>query len=375
MLDLSALEGSTTKQTPGELPRMRLDLIEEDPYQPRKEFDEDAMVDITASIKANGVIQPIEIRPHPDKPGCWIIVHGARRYRGALRAALDEIPYYIGNGGNERQRLYIQVLENLQRDNLKPMELGEAIAKLIEEGESKADVAKGLGKDASFITHHLSLVDSPACIKQLYASGKCTSPKTLYDLRKLHDKNPSVVEGWCERVEKLDLTVDRYAVTKLSEEIAFVERQGHALAPSDSAASAQAAVETDHTEPEPAQIKEGQKEKPAGKKTTTQEATNPQDLAQEETDLPPLDPTPIVSHIPYHNPGNEHGERPPKPPANGAIKKPLLLVELNRRAAMLLLHRLPTSPGLVHVRFEDTGEDEEVEAGLLKITMLCQAIK
>jgi ParB family chromosome partitioning protein len=375
MLDLTALDNASTSvlHDPGEPPKMRLDLIEEDPDQPRKRFGKKAMDELISSVKQFGVTEPIGIRPHPTKPGYWMIVKGARRYRAALAAGLVEIPYYLSDTNDERVRRYHQAIENIQRENLSPMDIGLFIQYEIANGDSKAQIARDLGKDASYVTHHLALVDAPELIKQLYENDRCTSPKTLYDLRKLYDKNPEVVQDWYERAIKLGFTVDRFEVTKLADEIAYVDRQ-----PREPISSP--AVQTNTEETVLTNSVQGQQEPELAADISiapqaVTEVPSPQvisDSGKQTAEKEPAEPGAV--QVPFHNPKIEQEQTKPKP-TGMAIKKPLLLVENKSRAAMVLLHRQPSAPGLVYVRYEDNGDDEEVDAGLLKITLLCQASK
>jgi ParB family chromosome partitioning protein len=96
-----------------------LESIDEDPQQPRREFDADSLREIAASIAEHGMLQPVSVRPHPLQPDRWMINFGARRLRGARLAGLCEVPAFI----DERMDSYRQVVENEQRENLKPLEL------------------------------------------------------------------------------------------------------------------------------------------------------------------------------------------------------------------------------------------------------------
>jgi ParB/RepB/Spo0J family partition protein len=203
-LDLSVLEESLAEVTPGAESTgkpMELDLtdIEEDPNQPRKEFSSEAMAEITASIRERGVKSPVSVRPHPEKPGKWLLNFGARRYRGSVAAGKKAIPAFIDESHSD----YDQVIENTQRDNLRPIELALFIQRKLDSGASKADVARGLSLDKSVITFHLALIDAPAIVEEAYRSGRCTSPRTLYELRLLHETNPKPVEAWCKSVEEI----------------------------------------------------------------------------------------------------------------------------------------------------------------------------
>src|SRR4051812_36343684 len=118
--DLDAIEALDAPALPLGAPVLiALDLIDEDPAQPRCEFAEEALRELAATIAERGVKQPISVRPHPETPGRWIINFGARRVRASRLAGKEVVPAFVDAGVDE----YDQVIENEQRDGLKPMEL------------------------------------------------------------------------------------------------------------------------------------------------------------------------------------------------------------------------------------------------------------
>ena len=197
--------------------QLALDDISPDAKQPRTEFDTDAMNEIADSIRQRGVKTPISVRPDPQRPGKYIINFGERRYFGSKMAGKTTIPAFVDEDCNS----YDQVNENLQRADLTPMELARFIQGRIAAGDTKAAIARGIGKagtgkntDASFITHHLALIEPPACVAQAYAAGT-TSPRTLYELRALHQKHPQQVEAWCAQGPE----ITRPAIARLAENL------------------------------------------------------------------------------------------------------------------------------------------------------------
>lgn len=123
--------GSTTDGRPL---MVALDLINEDPDQPRREFSEEELESLAASIRIEGILQPIVVRRSP-KAGRFIIVMGARRYRAARLAALVEAPVIVQDAAEANP--YAQMVENIQRDDLKASEIARFItARLDAGGES-----------------------------------------------------------------------------------------------------------------------------------------------------------------------------------------------------------------------------------------------
>ena len=191
--------------------------IDEDPAQPRQEFDAESMEELEQSIKLHGVKTPVSIRPHPTEQKRWILNFGARRLRASKSVGKTTIPAFVDRSHTD----YQQVIENLQREDLKPRELAMFIKKKMDEGEKQAQIAELLGVNRSMVTNHLALIDPPACIDEIYTSGKCLSAKTLYDLRNLHKEFPKEVERWCSTAQE----ITRATVSSLSAKLRGPRKQ------------------------------------------------------------------------------------------------------------------------------------------------------
>lgn len=176
-----------------------LQEIDEDPHQPRQEFSEESLADLAESIRHHGVKTPISVRPHPTGANKWMVNFGARRLRASALAGKTTIPAFVDHQHTD----YQQVIENVQRDNLKPRELALFIKKKLDEGEKQVHIAELLGVDRSTITHHLALIEPPSCLEELYSSGRCQSAKILYDLRSLHKQFPQAVERFCQQAAEV----------------------------------------------------------------------------------------------------------------------------------------------------------------------------
>lgn len=356
-LDLSALDDDTppaSAEPTGKPLEIPLALIDEDPDQPRQEFTEEAMQEMEDSIRARGVKSPVSVRPNPAVPGRWLLNFGARRFRGSARAGKLTIPAFV----DESHDNYDQVIENIQRDELKPMELALFIQKRMNLGEKKGEIAKRLNKDSSFITNHLALVEAPPCIEDAYTTGKCTSAKTLYELRGLHDKFPEQVTEWCGNAD----VIDRRSVAELADVLKGNRKPAAPEVPAgsnepgagnDPAPAANAGADGAKGNAPDDATKKGEK-KGAGK------AKGDGDGAGGDGD------------------GQDLGELTSWPRGKAVsdpdlMKKPLLLVEYDGRSAAVLLNRKPSAAGLLRIRYEDGGGDAEVDAGLCKINLLTEA--
>jgi ParB family transcriptional regulator, chromosome partitioning protein len=169
---------------------LRLDTIDEDPEQPRKEFDASTLQELASTIVERGVRQPISVRPHPTEKGRWVLNFGARRLRASRLAGKAEIPAFIDESADS----YDQVIENEQREPLAPLELALFVRRRLAAGESQADVARRLGKSRQYITLATALIDAPDWLLAAYREGRCRGLTELYELRKLHSERPGRVE-------------------------------------------------------------------------------------------------------------------------------------------------------------------------------------
>ena len=133
--------------------------IKTNPYQPRKEFNKDSLKDLASSIKQKGVISPITLR---EKDGGYELIAGERRLRASKINKLKEIPAYIIEVKNDSDMMQIALIENIQRDNLNPIEESEAYALLKNEFKlTQSDIASKVGKSRSTITNSLRLLQLP----------------------------------------------------------------------------------------------------------------------------------------------------------------------------------------------------------------------
>jgi ParB/RepB/Spo0J family partition protein len=171
-------------------------LLYEDANNPRTEFPEDSLAELAADIQQRGVLQPLVVHS-ADGDGRHRIHFGAKRLRAAIRAGLDEVPVVVRDLPADR---YAQVAENQMRHGLTPIELASFIRAQVNAGDSNATVAKQLGMNLTAVAHHLSLLELPPVLDDALKSGRCTSPRTLHELSKLHAKSP----GQGDRLRKID---------------------------------------------------------------------------------------------------------------------------------------------------------------------------
>ena len=147
--------------------------IEPDPEQPRKRFDDDALNQLADSITENGLLQPIAVRPKKVGPG-YIIIAGERRWRAARLAGLDEVPVIIKDVTDE-QAAALALIENLQREDLGPIEEARAYARLLEEFQlTQETLAAKVGRSRSHIANFLRLMKLDEKVQDYLTSGVLT---------------------------------------------------------------------------------------------------------------------------------------------------------------------------------------------------------
>ena len=152
----------------GEVKYLKIDLIKDNSLQPRVNYDESKLNDLKASIKEKGVLQPILVRA---KNGGYEVIAGERRLKAARSLEMKEIPVIIKDV-TDREALVIALIENIQREELNPIEQSEAYKKLIEDSQYTQDeVAQSVGKDRSTITNLLRLLKLPIDMQNSVSKG------------------------------------------------------------------------------------------------------------------------------------------------------------------------------------------------------------
>jgi len=151
-----------------------VDLLVPNTSQPRRHFDEDALQELSDSIKAQGVLQPILVRPLASDPGLYEIVAGERRWRAAQRARLHQVPVSV-HELNDAQTLTIALIENIQRSDLSPMEEARAYRQLADDlGHNQENLAQAVGKSRSHVANLLRLLSLPLTVQKLVDEGRLT---------------------------------------------------------------------------------------------------------------------------------------------------------------------------------------------------------
>lgn len=158
----AAPEGGT--ESPPTLP---VEYLRANPFQPRKNFDPEEMESLTQSVRENGILQPILVRPASGQVNAYEIIAGERRWRAAQQAKLHDVPVLIREI-TDSQALEIALVENLQRQDLSPLEEAEGFRRLMEEFEhTQEELARILGKSRSHVANMIRLLGLPEKVKAM----------------------------------------------------------------------------------------------------------------------------------------------------------------------------------------------------------------
>ncbi len=171
-MDALFLDNSATEN---ENSTMMLNINEVEPNrnQPRKNFNQKALEELAKSIEQNGIIQPILVRPMSD--GSYQLIAGERRWRAARMAGLHEVPVTIREMTDEEASVFA-LIENLQREDLNPVEEAEGLKSLIESyGFTQEEAADRVGKSRTAVTNTLRLLKLPSPVLQMLGDGKITA--------------------------------------------------------------------------------------------------------------------------------------------------------------------------------------------------------
>ena len=152
-----------------------IEKIHPNPDQPRRHFDVDDLNDLAESIRSKGIIQPLVVRPHPNRVGDFEIVAGERRWRASQMAQLHTLPVVVRDL-SDRDVLEIAIIENIQRTDLNPIEEAIGYRQLMDKfGHTQEQMAVALGKSRSHIANNLRLLGLPEDVQALVVMGKLSS--------------------------------------------------------------------------------------------------------------------------------------------------------------------------------------------------------
>ena len=200
-INKQVVSAETKPQDTSDVLRIPVGLIEPNPYQPRMSFDNEAMQELCESIRTFGLIQPITVRRKGDK---YQIISGERRYRASIMAGMDMVPAYIRDA-SEQGMLEMAIVENIQRENLDPIEVAMSYQRLMEECRlTQEQMADRVGKKRASVANQLRLLKLPAKVQHDLKVGLVSvgHAKVL-----LAVEDPATQELLCDLIVKGGLSV------------------------------------------------------------------------------------------------------------------------------------------------------------------------
>lgn len=187
-----------------------LSLIDPDPNQPRTSFDEMRLETLAASLKAQGVIEPLIVSPHPETDGRYMLIAGERRWRAAGMAGLTRVAVVVRELTDE-QRLAVQLVENIDREELSVMEEALAVARLLDFGRKPKEVAEMLGKNLAWVSLRKKIATHQGSLEYFVVEGRTRDAETLAMLADL-EKLDSHMFGELLQMERVARSVVREAL-------------------------------------------------------------------------------------------------------------------------------------------------------------------
>jgi ParB family chromosome partitioning protein len=152
-----------------ELDQLPLKQLRPNPFQPREGLDPETLEELVASIRENGLLQPVLVRPTDE--GDWEVVAGERRYRAVQELGWTHVPVVVRDV-DDRTMLVLALIENLQREDLSPLDEARAFSRLVEEfGLTQSQVAERVGRDRSTVANTIRLLGLPPAVRELLSGG------------------------------------------------------------------------------------------------------------------------------------------------------------------------------------------------------------
>ena len=182
--------------------RIPTDMIEPNPFQPRMNFDNESLQELSDSIRTFGLIQPITVRRKKD--GKYQIISGERRYRASIMAGMDMIPAYVRDASDQGM-LEMAIVENIQRENLDPIEVAMSYQRLMEECRlTQEQMADRVGKKRASVANQLRLLKLPAKVQHDLKVGLVSvgHAKVLLGV-----EDPALQESLCDQIVRAGLSV------------------------------------------------------------------------------------------------------------------------------------------------------------------------
>lgn len=175
LLGSGGTEDATAASAAAAVRALPIEFIHRSRFQPRRDFDGEEMASLVRSVRQSGILQPILVRPDPDRSGSYQIIAGERRWRAAQEAQLHEVPVLIREL-SDGEALEIALVENLQRQDLSPLEEANGYRRLMEEfSHTQEALARAVGKSRSHVANTMRLLSLPDAVKARLDSGQISA--------------------------------------------------------------------------------------------------------------------------------------------------------------------------------------------------------
>jgi len=296
-----------------------IDLIDEDPNQPRTKDNPglrpESIAELAASFGPKGPKTPLSLRPNPDKPGRFLINHGLRRYRAGRVKQLAKLPAFIDPDYTDDD----QLIENIQREGQTPREIADFIGRKLAQKVKQKDIAARLGKSQAWVSQHVTLLDLPEPIAAVFNTGRVTDVTVVNELVTAYKESPKDVEAWLSVPTQ---EISRGEVKLLREFLAEKGKDGAGA-----------------RDPDTIDLVSGKTDAEAGE-------------GEQGT-----------------------GAQPPKPPREAdptKLSKAIVQVEHDGRPARLMLTKRPPADGYAWLKYEDDGHEVEASLADVKLTALLE---
>ncbi|MCR9514071.1 ParB/RepB/Spo0J family partition protein [Vibrio alginolyticus] len=332
-----------------------LENFHEDQDNARKEFNLDKLQELADSMEQinpttgerRGILEPLSCKRHPDIPGHLIILGGNRRFRAAGMAGLDKAPFIIKDELDDFDKFVL----NDQRENLTPLEVAMFIKNRLDAKHKAGEIAKALGRPASYVSDHKIFFDMASSIRDLYDSNLCRSMQALALLHRAYKKNANEIDAYC-----LQAAEDKQELTT-SQVRKFLE-------------SLKAPTKNDSTKPQ-----SPEKEQPSATSDEEQLSFDGVNTSESSTEGEAEQSFNETSEFQQETDTTNSGSQADALLAQSdtdKIKKAIIQVQYDERAARLITNRR-AAYGLAWIKYDDDGHEIEVDLNQVKLVAVIEA--
>ncbi|WJT10903.1 ParB/RepB/Spo0J family partition protein [Vibrio harveyi] len=332
-----------------------LENFHEDPDNARKEFNLDKLQELVDSMEQinpttgerRGILEPLSCKRHPDIPDHLIILGGNRRFRAAGMAGLDKAPFIIKDELDDFDKFVL----NDQRENLSPLEVAMFIKNRLDAKHKAGEIAKALGRPASYVSDHKIFFDMADSIRDLYDSNLCRSMQALALLHRAYKKNANEIDAYCLQAaeDKQELTTSQ--VRKFLESL---------KAPTKNESPKPQSPEKEQpgaTNDEEQLSFDGVNTSESSAEDEAEQSFNDNFEFQQDTDTTNLD---------------SQADALLAQSDTDKIKKAIIQVQYDERAARLITNRR-AAYGLAWIKYDDDGYEIEVDLNQVKLVAVIEA--